>query len=331
MRLYAQIEKTEKQNDGSLKVWGYASTDATDSDGEIITAEAMKAALPDYLRFGAVREMHQPIAAGTAIEAEVLPDGRTWFGAHVVDPVAVKKIEAGVYKGFSIGGKVTGRDSLRKHIVTGLRLLEVSLVDRPANPEAVFTMFKAIGMQDPATQGDAPAPSKGDSAAKLLCEAVKALRDCCAKLAALGFDDDPDADEDSDPAQAPSPGGGQPKPDGDYAAGKAARAAMYKRMREEAGQVAQIAKAAGLDLPPGAGADALLKAAVAELLALRKLHSNWLAQPAPAKGALNGVAIEKCADHFGQGTTKPVRNHDGVVDEVATLVKQAQSRQTQYA
>jgi hypothetical protein len=42
-----------------------------DSDGEIITPEAMKAALPEYLKFGAVREMHGANAAGTAIEAEV--------------------------------------------------------------------------------------------------------------------------------------------------------------------------------------------------------------------------------------------------------------------
>lgn len=143
MRLYAEISKTEKLDDGTLKVWGYASSEAVDSDGETITADAMKAALPDYLKFGAVREMHQPMAAGTAIEAEVQADGRTWFGALVVDPVACKKVETGVYKGFSIGGKVTARDDINKTVITGLRLVEVSLVDRPANPEAVFTMFKA--------------------------------------------------------------------------------------------------------------------------------------------------------------------------------------------
>lgn len=143
MKLYAEISKSEKQDDGTIKVWGYASSEAVDSDGETITAEAMKAALPDYMKFGAVREMHQPLAAGTAIEATVEADGRTYFGAHVIDPVAVKKVETGVYKGFSIGGKVTGRDNLNKSIITSLNLVEVSLVDRPANPEAVFTMFKA--------------------------------------------------------------------------------------------------------------------------------------------------------------------------------------------
>jgi phage head maturation protease len=142
-RIYAEISKTEQQDDGTIKVWGWASTATVDSDGETITADAMKAALPDYMKFGAVREMHQPKAAGTAIEAEVKDDGRTWFGAHVVDSEAVKKVTTNVYKGFSIGGKVTERDELNKSVIKGLKLVEVSLVDRPANPEAVFTMYKA--------------------------------------------------------------------------------------------------------------------------------------------------------------------------------------------
>ncbi len=148
-RIYASIEKMEPQDDGTLKVWGYASSGSKDSDGETITAAAMKAALPDYMKFGAVREMHQPMAAGTAIEAHVEEDtGKTWFGAHVVDPIAVKKVETGVYKGFSIGGKVTERDKLNKSTILGLNLIEVSLVDRPANPEAVFTLCKAERTQE---------------------------------------------------------------------------------------------------------------------------------------------------------------------------------------
>ena len=142
-KLYAEISKTEKQDDGTIKVWGYASTEAVDSDGETITADAMKAALPDYMKFGAVREMHQNIAAGTAISAEVDDTGKTNFGAHIVDPLAVKKVQTGVYKGFSIGGKVLGRDDLDKSIIKSIKLVEVSLVDRPANPEAVFTCYKA--------------------------------------------------------------------------------------------------------------------------------------------------------------------------------------------
>ena len=143
-RTYASIAKSETQPDGTVKVWGYASSGAVDSDGETITPDAMKAALPDYMTFGAVREMHDAKkAAGTAIEASVEDDGRTYFGAHIVDSEAVKKVLAGVYKGFSIGGKVLSRDELNKTIIKSIKLVEVSLVDRPANPEAVITIMKA--------------------------------------------------------------------------------------------------------------------------------------------------------------------------------------------
>lgn len=150
VRLFGSFEKVIEQDDGTVKVYGHASSEAVDADGEIVKASAMSAAMPDYLKFGAVREMHQSVAAGTAIEMEVKTDGRTWFGAHVVDPIAVKKVYAKVYKGFSIGGRVTSRDTENPKMITGLTLNEISLVDRPANPEATFALFKADGIPAPA-------------------------------------------------------------------------------------------------------------------------------------------------------------------------------------
>ncbi len=147
-KIYGTISKTEELDDGTIKVYGYASSGSEDSDGEFISPEAMKEALPDYMKFGAVREMHGDSAAGTALEAQVLEDGKTWFGAHVVDPIAVLKVKTGTYKGFSIGGKVVERDNLNKNLIKKIKLVEVSLVDRPANPEAVFTMFKAEDLKE---------------------------------------------------------------------------------------------------------------------------------------------------------------------------------------
>jgi hypothetical protein len=147
-KIYGTISKTEELDDGTIKVFGYASSGSEDSDGEFISPEAMKEALPDYMKFGAVREMHGDSAAGTALEAKVLEDGKTWFGAHVVDPIAVLKVKTGTYKGFSIGGKVIERDNLNKNFIKKIKLVEVSLVDRPANPEAVFTMFKAEDLKE---------------------------------------------------------------------------------------------------------------------------------------------------------------------------------------
>jgi hypothetical protein len=101
MRIYGQITKLEPQDDGTLKVIGVASSGAIDAADERVAPAAMKAALPDYLRFGALREMHGMSAAGATLGADVGEDGLTRIEAHVVDPLAVKKVKLGVYKGFS--------------------------------------------------------------------------------------------------------------------------------------------------------------------------------------------------------------------------------------
>jgi hypothetical protein len=143
MRLYGAIEKVEAQSDGTVRVYGIATSEAVDEQGEIVRAAAMRAAMPDYMRFPALREMHQLSAAGTTLDAEVCEDGTTRIVAHVVDPVAVAKVKSQVYRGFSIGGRVTQRDIANPKVITGLVLNEISLVDRPANPEAIFDCWKA--------------------------------------------------------------------------------------------------------------------------------------------------------------------------------------------
>jgi hypothetical protein len=172
VKLFGSFQKVEEQNDGTLKVFGIASSEAVDSQGEIVKASAIKAAMPDYLKFGAVREMHSNIAAGTAIEMSVEDDGTTSFAALVVDPIAVKKVQTGVYKGFSIGGKVTDRDTTNKKIITGLNLTEISLVDRPANPDACFSIYKADGV---VVADTAAAPDPAASKSPIDVEAVKKL------------------------------------------------------------------------------------------------------------------------------------------------------------
>lgn len=145
-RLFGTINKADEQDDGSLIVEGIVSSEAVDSDGEIILAAAMKAALPDYMRFANVREMHQPKAAGVALQCDVADGGVTTIVAKIVDSEAVKKIVAGVYKGFSIGAKILKRADLNKAIIEQIRLVEISLVDRPANPDALLSCWKGDAM-----------------------------------------------------------------------------------------------------------------------------------------------------------------------------------------
>lgn len=127
-----------KRNNEKRMVYGYASTEALDSDGEIIVHEAIKNALPDYMQIATVREMHHKWAAGKTKSAE-MDDKGLYIGAKIVDDQAWEKVKEGVYTGFSLGGEVTSRLGNK---ITGFNLKEISLVDRPANPEAVIDSFK---------------------------------------------------------------------------------------------------------------------------------------------------------------------------------------------
>lgn len=139
MKLYAQISKIDEEQ---RMVWGYATTGARDSQGEIVAPEAVAAAWDDYMKFANIREMHQPSAVGVVKEYTFDSTG-VLIGAEVVDDTAWEKVKKEVYKGFSIGGKKLpgGYDALTKTI-TALQITEISLVDRPANPESLITMYK---------------------------------------------------------------------------------------------------------------------------------------------------------------------------------------------
>ena len=146
MRLYGNLTKIDT---AQRIVAGYASTEAVDAAGEIVLKSAIEAALEDYLEFGNLREMHQLSAVGTTEEAAV-DDKGLYISAKIVDDVAWGKVISKVYKGFSIGGKVLARDPDNKKIITKILMTEISLVDRPSNPEARFDIWKAAGARDPA-------------------------------------------------------------------------------------------------------------------------------------------------------------------------------------
>ena len=321
-KLYAEIAKMEAQDDGTVKVWGYASSEAVDSDGEVIAAEAMKAAIPDYMKFGAVREMHGSNAAGTAIEINVEDDGRTFFGAHIVDPVAVTKVKTGVYKGFSIGGSVTARDELNKSQITGLKLTEISLVDRPANPDAVFTCYKADKPKDEeeaADKDDEPADKADETPADDTEKADSEKKD----------DKEDDKKDDAEKSASVN------LSESEIAILKAVLAKAEKQeaatKADEPVDESVIKSDKSDDLAKAEMADALAKAqdalkksnealtkAQAEIESLKK-------QAAPPKGSTK--AIGKAEDN-GEDPLKgfqPIVKNDGSLDDVATLVKAAQT------
>jgi hypothetical protein len=164
----------EERDDGTLFVSGVASAESVDSQGEVITSDAMKAALPDFFKHGSgnLREMHQMIAAGRVDKAEIGADGKTYIECIVVDPVAVKKVQTGTYKGFSVGGRALSKTD---GVISSLRLTEISLVDRPANPDAVISVWKAEGADEQDQDGGAPSAGAGESQPTHVPEVTKAV------------------------------------------------------------------------------------------------------------------------------------------------------------
>ena len=143
---FIAITKSDKQPDGTLYVEGIATDPSLDIDEQICDPDWLKSAMPDWFKWGNVREQHSATAAGIATEHEELDGARHRLRVHVVDPGSVKKVEAGVLKGFSIGvrnPRVTTDKAARGGRIVGGQIVEVSLVDRPANPACTLTLAKA--------------------------------------------------------------------------------------------------------------------------------------------------------------------------------------------
>ena len=130
-------------------VSGFATTDALDKQGDIVTQEASMNA---FSRFNKnIREMHQPLAVGKMVgfreDKYFDPETKKFYSGVYVSAYVSKgaqntweKVLDGTLSGFSIGGKMNkwddGYDSesdSKIRIIKDYDLVELSLVDNPAN------------------------------------------------------------------------------------------------------------------------------------------------------------------------------------------------------
>lgn len=144
---FFEIVKSDKNSDGTMMVYGKATDDSLDIDQQICDPTWLDRAMPDWFKSGGnIREQHSNIAAGVAKEYEKKQDGH-YIHALVVDPISVKKVDTGVLKGFSIGIKgpriVRDEKAANGRIIDG-QIVEVSLVDRPANPNCQLVLAKSV-------------------------------------------------------------------------------------------------------------------------------------------------------------------------------------------
>jgi 2'-5' RNA ligase len=200
---WTRFAKIESVNEEEQTVYGIASTETPDAqggvwegkryEGDIVTIEAIEKALPDYLKWSNIREMHQNSAVGKTLEAEI-KDRQLHIGIKVVDKGAWEKVREQVYRGFSIGGDVIkavlveiGGKIYRK--ILELKLYEISLVDRPANGDAAILLWKFNKQEDnpmpdektPAAEAPAAEEKPKDAKSKdaKVVQMLQQLRDEC--------------------------------------------------------------------------------------------------------------------------------------------------------
>jgi phage shock protein A len=154
VRLSFPIAKVNKEN---RTVSGFATLDNIDRHGDIVTSDASEKA---FARFrGNLREMHQPIAIGKVLSFQPeeyfdKESGKTYKGIYVQTYVSKgaqdtwEKVLDGTLTGFSIGGNIVQSafepgDKEDRRVIKEYDLMELSLVDTPANPLAnIFSIQK---------------------------------------------------------------------------------------------------------------------------------------------------------------------------------------------
>ena len=144
-------------------VSGFATTDALDKQGDIVTQEASLKAFSKFNKN--IREMHQPVAVGKMIafkeDKYFDPETKKFYNGVYVSAYVSKgaqdtweKVLDGTLSGFSIGGRMNKWDDgydekleSKIRIIKDYDLVELSLVDNPANQFAnILSVEKVDGI-----------------------------------------------------------------------------------------------------------------------------------------------------------------------------------------
>lgn len=139
-------------------VVGIATADNVDKSGDIVDFQASIEAFDSWA--GNIREMHAPIAVGKAVSYEpvkIKGDDGVEYNAMKVEAYISKgaqdtweKVLDGTLRAFSIGGKILEKEIDSKKMFRGKPtsvikkyiLGELSLVDNPANQNAIINIIK---------------------------------------------------------------------------------------------------------------------------------------------------------------------------------------------
>jgi hypothetical protein len=149
----ADIEKWDEGPDGTVYVYGRCTTPEVDTDEQVVDSGWSGPALKEYLATApTVRVQHNPQRdpAGSAVRVDVNRDGdgAHWLKAAVDEPIAQRLVKRGHLRAFSVGiaRPVIERDisgKARGGVIKGGKIVEVSLVDSPANRSCFLEIAKS--------------------------------------------------------------------------------------------------------------------------------------------------------------------------------------------
>lgn len=141
--LYLAFQRSaDSQTDRTIE--GYAYVNERCNNEQIVwLRSAIENATPAYLKWGNVREMHQPKAVGKVTAAEWDEKG-VYIRAHIVDDDCWSKIEAGVYSGFSM--RISPL-KMRGNCIVQCRIAEISVVDQPKDEDCPFSIARGEGLE----------------------------------------------------------------------------------------------------------------------------------------------------------------------------------------
>jgi hypothetical protein len=167
LQLFMRLTKIDEEK---RLVYGVATSEMPDRENEVCDYEGSKPYFQKWSESvqkdsqgkskGNLREMHTFSAAGTLEQIQFNDAAKQIeICAKVVDDNAWRKVKAGVYSGFSVGGRYAKTWQVGKLTHYIADPVEISLVDRPCVPSATFQMVKAGGVVEMRTFLDAPESS----------------------------------------------------------------------------------------------------------------------------------------------------------------------------
>jgi hypothetical protein len=212
MKIFVPITKIDA---AQRLVYGIVTAEKPDAMGEVCDYASTK---PLYQKWsqkfsdategrslGNLRAMHGAVAAGKLVEIAFNDDSKqVEICGKVVDDTEWQKVEEGVYTGFSQGGRYLKRwpdpeePALMRYTA---QPMEVSLVDHPCLPEAMFAVIKRDGSTElrkfkaPMPQAPFEAEEMAETLAKIGARHSKADKERIKQTHDLAVALDPDCCE----------------------------------------------------------------------------------------------------------------------------------------